>query len=714
MTDKTQTSNICVDIGGTFTDCFVHHQDKVAFTKAPTTPYNLSVGFMRAIKEAADSLDLSANELLSAVEAIRYSTTVAMNKLIERKGPRLGLITTDGYEDTIRVGKGGQWGDGLTIREMRNAAAATKPLPLIPRDLVVGIKERVDYSGKVIRPLDEDDVVQKLQYLVDEGVQGIVVSFIFSYLNPVHEQRVRDIIKEEYPEAYLGSMPVILSSEVLPKWHEYSRTMATILNAYLHQSMSEELGGMGDELRDTGYVKPIMLIHNSGGMAEVFRTTALRTYNGGPVAGLMGCAHAGKLQGYPNIIATDMGGTSFDLGLVAEGSTRFYAFNPVIDRWQIDMTLLEVNTLGAGGGSIAKLNPLMGNQLEVGPQSAGSMPGPACYDQGGTEATVTDADLILGYLNPDYFHGGKILLNRERAVEAIRDTIAKPLQVDVEEAAWLIKKVVDGNMGYAIFRETVLRGYNPKDFVLFAYGGAGPAHCCGYGFTAGIKKILVPAFSPVLCAFGSACMDLALIYEQSKHILFMAPISKKPFTEYEEFNSTVHQLQEKAIKDLEGQQQSAQAAVFTLELDMKYGGQLNEKRIVSPRLFIESEDDVRAIYQEFEKEYGEAYSAMAIYPEGGVDIENMALRVSVYTPKIDLKRYPLESTEAPGEARKEPREAYWPELGGFKLTDVYDQSLLRCGNELNGPAIIESNDTTVVLPPGKRYKVNEFLAGEIE
>lgn len=386
----------------------------------------------------------------------------------------------------------------------------------------------------------------------------------------------------------------------------------------------------------------------------------------------------------------------------------------MIDRWQVDLTLLEVRTLGAGGGSIARVNAILGNRLEVGPRSAGAVPGPACYDHGGVEPTVTDANLILGYVSPDDFHGGKMKLNREKAFTAIKERIAKPLQVEVEEAAWLIKKVVDGNMGDAIYKETVLRGYSPKDFVLFAYGGAGPTHCCGYASRVGVPKIVVFPYAPAFCAFGAAFMDIVMVYEQSKHLVFMTPGKCVFFSDYEEFNGTVRQLEERAIRDLEGQGYLRESAIFSLELDMRYGGQLSVKRIVSPRLFVGDEADAKAIYDEFEKEYAEAYSSMAVFPQGGVELETMALRVSVPVRKVAIDRYPLKGAKVSKEALKGKREAFWPELGGFKPTNIYEQKLLQAGNEIEGPAIIEADNTTVVLPPGKRYVVNQYLLGEID
>jgi N-methylhydantoinase A/oxoprolinase/acetone carboxylase beta subunit len=707
-------ASINVDIGGTFTDCVIIYGDKIVSGKAPTTGYDLSKGFMQALRETVASLNIPLEELLESTEMILYSTTMAINRLIERKGPRLGLFTTEGFEDTLPAGRGGSWGDGIPISEMRNLPRMNKPIPVIPRHMIVGVKERIAANGKVIRPLDEEDTLAKLRYLVNQGAQGFVICLINSYANPLHEQQIRDLVQRQYPECYLGSMLVVLSSEVLPRWREYPRMVATMLSAYLQRSMADELKGMSDELRSSGYKRAMMMVHNSGGMAEVYRTTALNTYNGGPVAGIIGAGYVGKMQGFKNIVATDVGGTSFDLGLVVNSSPSFYQFRPVIDRWGVEITMLESRSIGAGGGSIARLNPILGNQLEVGPQSAGSLPGPACYDLGGTEPTVTDADLVLGYLNADYFHGGKMKLDREKAATAIREKIAKPLGIDMEQGARLIKKVVDGNMGGEIFKETVLKGYDPREFVVFAFGGGGPTHCCGYTFGAGVPKVVVFPNSPVFCALGSALMDMVQFYEMSRHLPLIRPGSMEYYTDYESFNEVVRELQKQAIRDLEGQGIPSESAIFSLDLEMRYGGQLNMKRVSSPRLFMRSEDDARAIYRQFEKEYSEAYSPIAIYPQGGVDISSFILRSSYITPKFEIPRYPLKGAKPPAAAYKGRREAFWEETGRFQPTDLYEQDLLEPGNIIEGPAIIEAADTNTVLPPGRTYTVNEYRSGIIE
>ena len=415
--------SIDIDVGGTFTDLVLTFGEKRVIAKSPTTPYDLSVCFINVLEDGADQLGLDLEELLPDIDVVRYSTTVAMNRLIERKGPRLGLMTTEGHEEAILIGRGAQWCDGLRIGERRNLALQHKPAPLVSRDLIVGIKERVDSSGKVMRNLDEQDVRKKLRYLIDSGARAIAVALLWSFANPEHEKRVREIIREEYKGYHVGYLPVVLSHEVVGKVGEYERTMTAILDAYLQQSIKLELESTWDQLRDMGYSGTFLLTHNTGGSAEMFKTTASRTYNGGPISGLMGSFHLGKALGYKNVIAADVGGTSFDVGMVVDAGVRSYEFRPVIDRWMVGISMLQTTTMGAGGGSIASINTLL-DRLEVGPRSAGAMPGPVCYDLGGTEPTVTDADVVLGYISPDNYFNGKMALNAGKARLAIEKKIA--------------------------------------------------------------------------------------------------------------------------------------------------------------------------------------------------------------------------------------------------------------------------------------------------
>jgi N-methylhydantoinase A/oxoprolinase/acetone carboxylase beta subunit len=703
------SGSIEIDIGGTFTDCYVRLGERETWCKTRTTPFDLAQGMGQAIDTAAGQLGLTPDGLLGETEIIRYSTTLAMNKLIERRGPKLGLIMTEGFEDTVLIGRGSQWSDGVPFKEQRNIAGAVKPEPLIPKAMTVAVKERVDSSGRIVRPLDEDHFLAQLDRLVDQGVRGFVVSLLWSFLNPEHEQRIRELIEREYNESYLGSMPVFLSSEVSPRKFEYTRTTMTLLNAYLHQSMYEELVGIGQQLRGGGYHKPLMMVHNTGGMASVFRSAAVHTYNGGPVAGLMGSSALGQWYGYKNVVVTDMGGTSFDIAMVVEGSTRFYKFAPTIDTWTVDATILDTRSIGSGGGSIARVNPLLDNRLEVGPESAGSIPGPAAYDQGGREATVTDADLVLGYIDPQRFHGGQLTLSRRRAERAIRDRVATPLGVEVEEAALLIKRIIDAGMGAEIYKETVLKGYDPREFVVFAAGGAGPAHCCGYAAAAHMRTIVVFPFSSTYCAYGSSTMDVLHVYERSRHFNLLAPNKGAWMSDFDGFNAVVEGLKELAARDFSGEGFDPSLVDYELELDMKFGGQLNVKRVAAPALSLASEDDARALYQAFETEFSEAYSALGLHPEAGVEIEAFVLKARLPQPTVEPLARELGDPDAAG-ARTGSRPALFDHSVGRVDTPVYAMTALEPGHALTGPALVESDDTTLVVEPGWSLAVDRHGA----
>jgi len=704
-------NSIDIDVGGTFTDLVLNYDGKALIKKVPTTPYDLSVCFSRVIEEGAGALGLTIEQLLPSVEMIRYSTTIAMNRLIERKGPRLALITTEGHEDVSLIGRGAQWIDGTRVQERRNLAIQHKPDPLVPRDLIVGVKERVDSRGNIIRPLDENNVREKVRYLVNRGARGFVVSLLWGFLNPVHERRVKEIIRDEYKEFHIGYMPVVLAGQVVGKLGEYERTLAAILDAYLQRSMQIELSAMWDKLRERGYTRPLLMIQSSGGIAEVFRTSASRTFNSGPVSGLMGAHHVAKSLGYQNVVMTDMGGTSFDVGLVVKDSVRSYDFRPIIDRWMVGITMIKTLSIGAGGGSIASVNRLLQNRVQVGPRSAGSMPGPACFNLGGTEPTVTDADVVLGYINPDYYYGGKMRLDKQKSVNAIREKIAKPLKIGVEEAATIVREIVNGNMSSAIMKEVHLRGYSPEDFILFVGGGAGATHA--EGFKGDIQKAVMFPFSPVFCAYGSSTMDIMHVYEASKKLTLMTPGEQHITEEYAAFNSSVEALLAQARKDLVGDGLDPEKAAFILELDMLYGGQFHVKRALSPRLSIHSADDVRAICDAFNKEFSEAFSPFVVNPEGGTFIESFILKAIVTTPKVHLPQLRLEGAD-PSAARKSERAAYWPGLKDFRPTPTFTYEALRPGNVVEGPAIVEGEYTTMVVPPPMRFSIDDRGLGILE
>lgn len=704
-----------VDIGGTFTDFFAADENGTMLpAKSPTTHFDLSVGFLRGIKDLAKGFNVSLRQFMSACDSIRYCTTLGTNALIERTGPKLGFITTAGFEDTLAVGRARSWADGLSGEDTKDVGRIVKPKPLVPRDMVVGLKERIDSTGEVIVPLQKEDILEKLQYLVEKGAMGYVVCLLWSHYNPQHELMVKQVIEEEYPEVYLGSMPIFLSHGISPKMGEYTRFTTTLVNAYIHSVMGEELARLIWELKDNGYKKPLVLVQNIGGMKKVTRTRAVLTYNAGPVSGLTGSRHLGKLYDVGNIIFTDMGGTSYDIGVVSGGEIRTYDFIPVIDRWRTNIPAIEVKSIGAGGGSIAWINKLFGNRLEVGPKSAGSMPGPACYDQGGTEPTVTDADLVLGYLNPDNYLGGKMRLKRELAEKAIREKVANPLGIDMVDAAVRIRRIIDAKMGQEVFNEVVLKGCDPREFVVFACGGAGPSHALDIVPYLDVKKVLVSPFSPVFGAFGAATMDVMQVLDRTRTIKLFQYATQSYTEDYDLFNTVVRELKDLASRDLRMEGYRESEIQYVLELEMRYGMQYNYTKVVSPHTEIHSLGDVKDICDRFAAVYAQTYTPEAAFPQGGINVENFFLKAMVPTKHIEIAPQEYAGQLPSADARKGVRQVYFSELGGFGETDIFSLEGLLPGNVIFGPAVIEAVDTTCVINPGWKFTLDRYCQGVLE
>ncbi len=703
--------SVGIDVGGTFTDFFCSEDGSVRLCKTPTTHYDLSVGFMKGLSELAGLSGRALDAFLSQVDSVRYSTTVGTNALIERKGPKLGLITTAGFEDTIFIGRSRSWADGASVHEGRDLARIRKPEPLISPDMVVGVRERIDYAGEVIAPLKRDDVLDKLQRLVDRGAMGFVVCLLWSPANPAHERMVRDIIEDEYPEDYLGAMPVFLSSEISPKTGEYTRFMTTIVNAYIHGIMADQLYRLDNELRQSRFSRPLVLVHNTGGTKKISRSRAVLTHNAGPVAGLQGAADLGAVLGEDNIIFTDMGGTSFDIGVITGGEVRTQDFIPVIDRWRTNIPAIEVKSIGAGGGSIAWINESFGRALEVGPASAGSMPGPACYDQGGDEPTVTDADLVLGYTNPDNYLGGKLLLDPDLASEAIEEKIARPLGLDVREAALRIRRLVDARMGQEVFNEVALKGHDPRKFVLFACGGAGAAHACGYAPYIGVSKIIVPGCASVFGAFGASNMQIREVWEKTRAMKIFRWSDQSYSTDTDGFNAVVAELRDLAVRDLRLEGFAEEQIRFDLDLDMRFGSQYNLTKIRAPRLTLQGPEDFEQLSRLFIEQYSKIYSPEATYPSGGINIECFYLTASIEQPALPLRPEALAGPEPAARAKVGTRHCYWSVEDGERETPVYSFPGLMPGNRIAGPAIIESPETTFVVPAGWRFEMDAFRNG---
>ncbi len=688
---------VSVDIGGTFTDCFLIYDGSYVEAKSLTTHHNLAAGFMDALSQACAQLDLEVEGVLSEVEAVRYATTLGTNALIERSGPAVAILTTAGFESTVPLMRARGYGDGLTEAAQADLPAASRPVPLVPVTRIAGVQERIDYAGRVLLTVDEDDVRRQVRRLVDQGAQAFVVSLANSVVNPAHELEVERIILDEFPTHMLGAIPIVLSHRVTGRKGEYTRTMSSVIDAYLHDQMYHGLATLETELRRNGYDRPMLLVHNSGGMAQLNSTSSLQTIHSGPVAGLEAANYLSEKYTQPNIIATDMGGTSFDIGLVTSDGVKFYNFNPVIDRWLVSTPMTYLHTLGAGGGSIARYDR-MWNAIEVGPESAGSDPGPACYGRGGRRPTTTDANLVLGYLDPENYAGGTIKLNTRRAARAIEEHICEPTGLSLIEAAKAIKRKVDSNMAAAIFKEVAVKGYNPKSFVVLSYGGGGPLHACGYAGELGIRNVLIPPFSSVFSALGAGNMSQLHIHESSLYLMLYDATTRSLLEDFTVFNETVAQLAEKGREDLLRQGVDAQAIRWRVEVDMRYGNQLTQIGVVCPFERITAHRDVIELLDLFSNIYAHRYGEGSQAPEAGVRINVIRVVSFVDHEKLDIE--PSLAEPRPAGSPNHWRDCHFPSADGPVKTAVYDFAELAEGAVVEGPALVETPRTTYLAEPG--------------
>ena len=704
------SNRIGIDIGGTFTDVVYFRDGAIERGKSDTTHYDLKVGVLNALKVAAAKADIGLADAVRTADSIVYSTTVGTNALIERKGTRLGLITTKGFEDTVPVGRSRNFADGLEPAKKYDRGRAQRPELIVPRNLIIGIQERIDNLGNVFIPIRDAEIRAKVQYLVDQGVRGFVVVLLNSFVNPAHEKRIGEIIAEQFPETTLGHMPVYLSHQISPKMGEYRRSMTVLLDAYLREVTEEHLVRLSDELRDGGYHRPVFVAKNTGGLSSLSRSQALHLFGSSPSATVVGADHVRKMIGCKNVLVSDMGGTSFDVGVVMEGRDRVYEYDPIIDRFRVQIPYVAHWSVGAGGGSIAKV---VDGHLTVGPESAGSNPGPACYNRGGELPTVTDADVVLGYLNPDNFLGGTKKLVAARSIDAINKHIAQPLGISLHEAAWRVKCLIDGYMGQEMYRIcTLISGQDPRDFVLFALGGAGPLHAAGYAEGSDVSRIATFPFSSVFGAFSTLGMDIVQSYEKSVNLnLFSYKTGSYSTANLEVFNREAQILIDLSRRDMEEEGFDLAGISLQLELQICYGQQRQTLPIVSPHLQITTAEQMKEICDRFNSTYAEKYGAGACFPEAGIEVLEMRLNAVGPVDKYTIEKRPT----SPGlPTVVSHRKAYWGPEHGEVDTPIYHRDAVSPGMQLAGPAIVEADDTVILAPPGWTYRTDEYAVGWLE
>jgi N-methylhydantoinase A len=679
---------IGIDTGGTFTDTVViDGTGRVTSGKALTTPDDLASGLFSSIDEVAQRLGLSRKSLLGATRVFRFSGTTATNALLTRFGDPVGLLVTSGFEDTLHIGRAVSAWAGLSERELRRSYQQRKPPPLVPRSFIRGIDERVDQSGTVLLPIDTDQVRIAAEELHSAGVRSIAVCFLWSIRNPDHELAARRIVADVAP-----GMPVHCSHEVAPSVGEYERFVTTAVDAFVSPVLTRSLASLRERLAESGFEGQLLIAQADGGCLYPDDARPVSTLQSGPAAGVIASQVEAAKLGRSNVVTTDVGGTSFDVGLVADGRWM-YAREPELGRLNLSVPMIEVASVGAGGGSIGWVDEV--GILHVGPRSAGSSPGPACYDRGGREPTVTDADLLLGYLDPDTGLGGRVALSYDAAVAAM-ERVADQAGLDVIEAAAGIFEIVNSHMGDLLTRQIVARGYDPRDFVIFAYGGAGPMHSAFYGAECGAQEVIVPSLAGTFSALGVA---VAPLLHTAREPTFAAmPMSA------DEYNEILGVLDDTVVAALDKDGVADQYREITCHLEMRYGRQVHTVRFQVPRGQADDES-LRDLCLEFDRSYERLYGAGSGYPKAGRYITAFAVEGRGNLPVPVSALEPTVSGENADRALFGARDAWFD--GGFRQTYVYRYELLRSGDELRTPAIVEADQTTIVVPPGRSARLDQ-------
>jgi N-methylhydantoinase A/acetophenone carboxylase len=662
---------IDIDTGGTFTDGFLVHGDQVKTVKVPTTPHDLTVCFIECIKSGACAFGVDVEDLLYETDILRFSNTIGTNTIIQRDGSKVGLLVTKGRE------------------HLAPTAAHDGKSSLVLADMVLGIEEAVTPGGDVLKSPDAGQALAVAQELIDRGARCLVVALTNSEANPANERLLRQVVKQEYPRDYLGSVPVFLSSDISLRSGEAERINAAVLNAYIHGKLVRLLYKAGEELRQRLYRNNLFIVHNNGAVARVAKTRAINTYNSGPVAGLLGARLIGTLYGIHDLISADMGGTSFDIGYVRQGQVAF-TVSPDVEGFAVNVPMLAINALGAGGGSIASVKD---GELRVGPQSAGALPGPVCFDLGGTEPTVTDADLILGILDPEYFLGGTIKINRAKAAKAMEEKIATPLGISAEEAALRVKQTIDAAMGQGIkkLREKLWGNETP---LLVVYGGAGPMHCCDFARIGGLGKIVITPFSGVFSAFSSSTMDVGHIYYRG------AITALGEGSDGAALSLAVAAMKREAVRDMRGEGFAADGLVFGLELFFQSADRGQEVKVVVTDL------SSLGIKRAFDQARG-FLAAAGKQASGNLILATISLTVQAAVPHYHIAEIPC-ALEPADNARKGSRPVYLGSSTGKVEVPVYERCRLTHGHVLEGPAIVESETTTLLVSSGWKLKIDQF------
>jgi N-methylhydantoinase A len=668
---------IGIDVGGTFTDFLLTSSDgESEIYKVLSTPEDPSVGLMNGLSEMAKDRELSLEDFIKKVSTIVHGTTVTTNAVLTRKGAKTGLLTTKGVRDALEMRRG--------IREEQYNNRFTNVKPLVPRYLRFPIEGRLNYEGDVITALNTSDVEDAIELFTKEGVEAVAICFMNSFANTAHEVEAAKLINDKMPEAYLT-----VSAEFLPSIRFYDRISTTALNSYVGPILRSYLTSLIRKLDQIGFEGVLLIMQSNGGVVSPGSAidNAAVTLLSGPAAGPVAGIEYTSIQGYNDCITVDMGGTSFDAALIKD-KTPLVTTEGEINRLRIALPMLGIVTIGAGGGSIGWVDE--GGLLRMGPQSAGSNPGPACYDLGGELPTCTDADLILGYLDKDFFAGGKIPLSYEKGEKAIQDNIADPLGMDVVEAAAGMYRIINVNMASGVREVSVKRGHDPREFPLVVAGGAGPVHACMIAQELEIPVMIIPKESSIFCAAGMLMSDL-------KHNFVRTYSTALNQMDLAKFQSLFAEMEDEASALLHSEHIPEEAMRHIYSLDLRYIKQYHEVNVEVTKEEI-VRGDLAGMVARFHPEHNRLFGYSL--EEQGTPVELINLRLlsvgETIKPRFKQEDY---DQEDPSKALKKQRWVYLPSEGRFEDIPVYDGHKLAFGNKIEGPALIEQVNTTTFVTP---------------
>ncbi|AWK70964.1 hydantoinase [Rhodococcus oxybenzonivorans] len=688
---------IGVDVGGTFTDAVLDdNAGTVLAAKAPSTPPDYSRGVIDVLEVLAEQLGCPIDEMLANTHHIAHGTTSSLNALVMGNVPPVGFLTTKGHRDSIYIMNVEGRYLGSSPEQLQNVMGQSKSHGLVPKKHALEVTERLDRDGNVVVALDEDSARESIRELLAEKVSGIAVSLLWSFRNPAHEQRIRELVHEIDP-----TMFVSLSSEVSPRIREFARNATTIMSTQIGPGLRDYLGELESKLRKLELAGPLLVMQSNGGAVAAAEApkNAISTVGSVLTGGVVGAVSLGKQLGHRNIIATDVGGTTFLVGLVVDGEP-VRSSSTIINHHPINVPTLEVHAIGSGGGAIAWIDP--GGNLQIGPHSAQAVPGPACYGQGGTEPTNADANLVLGILPERGLLGGRKPLDKNLAREAIRTRIAEPLGLSIEDAAAAIYAVQNAQTGDLLRKTVVEAGHDPRNFVLYAFGGSGPAHCAAYAAEVGVREVIVPLgqVASAFSAYGLASSNIVLAAELSDP----AAMPLDPARAERNFS----QLETQVLEQINRQGLTFTSVEIEREIDMRYTMQLAEVATPIPAGDLDAVGIAQAS-DLFEQRYAELYGEDSGFREAGIQAITYRVRATgilPFSPTLpELKS--ADSADASA-ARIGTRKVCLNGRIGYVDTDVYDYSKLLAGHVLSGPAIVEVPTTTVVVPHGTTGTVDRL------